>query len=88
MESNQNKAKDKKRRSKKALIPNLKCTLCSDGTKRIDYKDTYKIKKFISRRGKIVPRSRSGTCAKHQRMLAKAIKVARFMAILPYINRE
>ena len=80
--------KDKRKQKRKTFIPNVTCTLCQEGVKSIDYKDTYKIKKYISRRGKIVPRNRSGACAKHQRMLASAIKIARYMAILPYVNRE
>jgi small subunit ribosomal protein S18 len=45
------------------------------------------LKKFISDRGKILPRRRTGTCAKYQRPLAKAIKQARYMALLPYTRR-
>ena len=51
----------------------------------IDYKDTELLKKYISPNGKITPRRITGTCAKHQRMLAVAIKRARQMALLPYV---
>jgi len=51
---------------------------------RIDYKDVAKLKKYISERGKILPRRISGNCAKHQRQLTVAIKRARHIALLPY----
>ena len=60
------------------------CTFCVDKVQRIDYKDVGRIRRYISDRGKIDPRRKSGTCAKHQRMLTLALKRARFMALLPY----
>ncbi len=60
------------------------CTFCVDKVQRIDYKDVGRIRRYISERGKIDPRRKSGTCAKHQRMLTAALKRARFMALLPY----
>src|SRR5882762_4910278 len=60
------------------------CTFCVDKVQKIDYKDVGRIRRFISDRGKIDPRRKSGTCAKHQRMLTTALKRARFMALLPY----
>jgi small subunit ribosomal protein S18 len=51
----------------------------------IDYKDTARLSRYISERGKINPRRRSGTCAKHQRALANAIKQARMIALLPFV---
>ena len=63
------------------------CQFCADKTvKFIDYKDAAKLRKFISERGKILPRRISGTCAKHQRDLQNAIKRARHMALLPYVG--
>ena len=61
------------------------CIFCEDKVEFIDYKDTAKLRKFISERGKILPRRISGTCAKHQRELTTAIKRARHTALLPYI---
>ncbi|MBE6598882.1 MAG: 30S ribosomal protein S18 [Ruminococcaceae bacterium] len=52
----------------------------------IDYKDTVRLRKFVSERAKILPRRISGTCAKHQRQLTTAIKRARHVALLPYIS--
>ncbi|WP_341875904.1 30S ribosomal protein S18 [Defluviitalea saccharophila] len=60
------------------------CNFCVDKMNVIDYKDTNKIKKYISERGKILPRRITGNCAKHQRALTIAIKRARHIALLPY----
>jgi len=60
------------------------CSFCVEKVQRIDYKDVGRIRRYISERGKIDPRRKSGTCAKHQRMLTTALKRARFMALLPY----
>ena len=62
------------------------CNFCVDKVAEIDYKDTNKLKKYITEKGKIVPRRMSGVCAKHQRELAVAIKRAREMALLPYVG--
>ena len=61
------------------------CIFCVDKATDIDYKDTAKLRKFITENGKILPRRMSGVCAKHQRMLTTAIKRAREMALLPYV---
>jgi small subunit ribosomal protein S18 len=60
------------------------CSFCVDKVTAIDYKDTPKLRKFVSERGKIVPRRISGTCAKHQRALTTAIKRARVIALLSF----
>src|SRR5438309_11898169 len=60
------------------------CAFCVDKVQRIDFKDVGRIRRYISERGKIDPRRKSGTCAKHQRMLTTALKRARLMAMLPY----
>ncbi len=61
------------------------CSFCKDNVKTIDYKDVAKVRLYISDRGKMEPRRKSGTCAKHQRLLATAIKRARHLALLPYV---
>lgn len=67
-------------------IPRRKvCAFCVSKAKEIDYKDTAKLQSYISDRGKIKPRRRTGVCAKHQRALAAAIKRARHIALLPYV---
>jgi small subunit ribosomal protein S18 len=63
------------------------CAFSVDPQLPIDYKAVALLRKFISDRGKILPRRRTGTCAKYQRPLGKAIKHARFMALLPYVRR-
>ena len=60
------------------------CQFCADKNKEIDYKDTQTLKKYISDRGKILPRRISGNCSKHQREMTKAIKRARQVALIPY----
>ena len=61
------------------------CAFCVDKVTSIDYKDTAKIRRYLSERGKILPRRMTGTCAKHQREVQIAIKRARNVALLPYI---
>ena len=62
------------------------CAFCADHATEIDYKDVVKLKKYVSEKGKILPRRMTGTCAKHQRQLTTAIKRARHIALLPYSN--
>ena len=68
------------RRAKKKV-----CVFCVDKVDSIDYKDTAKLRRYVSERGKIVPRRISGNCAKHQRQLTEAIKRARQIALLPLV---
>ncbi|MCL2437401.1 MAG: 30S ribosomal protein S18 [Clostridiales bacterium] len=60
------------------------CQFCADKTDGIDYKETDKLKKYITERGKILPKRITGTCAMHQRQVTRAIKRARIVALLPY----
>ncbi|MBQ3646431.1 MAG: 30S ribosomal protein S18 [Synergistaceae bacterium] len=60
------------------------CYYCVEKQEHVDYKDVEKLRKYISERGKIIPRRVTGNCAKHQRLLTEAIKRARYMALLPY----
>lgn len=76
-----------KERNFKARKPRRKvCSFCVDKVEAIDYKDIATLKKYVSERGKILPRRVTGTCAKHQRELTEAIKRARQIALLPYTN--
>lgn len=78
-------ATQKKNVKKKPRINrNLKCTLCADGIQELSYKDVYRLNRFLTRRGKIVGRLRTGTCAKHQLQIVNAVKNARYMALIPY----
>ena len=73
-------------RFKARYVPRRKhCSFCVDKVEAIDYKDPSKLRRYISDRGKIEPRRKTGTCAKHQRALAVAIKRARHLALLPYV---
>ncbi|MBU5678215.1 30S ribosomal protein S18 [Alkaliphilus sp. MSJ-5] len=71
---------NKRRRKTRKKI----CVFCADKTKNIDYKDVHKLKKYVTERGKILPRRISGNCAIHQRELTQAIKRSRHIALLPY----
>jgi small subunit ribosomal protein S18 len=64
------------------------CSFCVEGVKTIDYKDVGKLRRFLSDRGRIEPRRKLGTCAKHQRALAIALKRARHLALLPYTAEQ
>jgi small subunit ribosomal protein S18 len=61
------------------------CSFCTSEAAVIDYKDPAKLRHYISDRGKIAPRRKTGTCARHQRALALAIKRARHLALLPFV---
>lgn len=80
-------SEERARRPMRARRPRRKvCAFCADKMTDIDYKDVARLRKFLTERGKITPRRASGTCAKHQRQLAVAIKRARVMALLPYVS--
>jgi len=82
----QRPSKPRERRSRVRYVARRKpCSLCADKVKSIDYKDPVKLRSYISDRGRIAPRRSTGTCAKHQRALAVAIKRARHLALLPYV---
>jgi len=73
----------KMRRAKRKI-----CSFCMDKTTDINYKDINKLRKYITERGKILPRRMSGTCAKHQRGVTEAIKRARNIALLPFTTEQ
>ncbi len=60
------------------------CQFCADKNKEVDYKDVEMLKKYITERGKILPKRVTGTCSLHQRDVTKAVKRARVVALLPY----
>ena len=76
--------KDKKK--KKRPVKKKKCFFCTEGIVAIDYKDIDLIRKLTTERGKISPRRNTGTCPKHQRALATAVKRARHLALAPFIR--
>ena len=75
------KVKKVKRQPKKKL-----CPFCVDKTVVIDYKDSNKLRKFITEKGKILPRRQTGVCSEHQRKLSNEIKKARIMNLLPFVG--
>ncbi|NLG86979.1 MAG: 30S ribosomal protein S18 [Firmicutes bacterium] len=72
-------ARHDRRRGKKRV-----CSFCVDKVEEIDYKDTARLRRYITERAKILPRRITGNCARHQRQLTVAIKRARIMALLPF----
>jgi len=77
--------KERKKRREPGLFRKKQCKLCLDRVTSLDYKDTARLAKMLTERGKIIPARISGTCAWHQRMLARAMKRARYVALLPYV---
>jgi small subunit ribosomal protein S18 len=75
----------KKDGAKKRVFKKRPCRFCIDKVTAIDYLEYQKFSRFLTERGKIVPSRISGTCARHQRQLAKAIKKARVLALLPFV---
>ncbi len=71
--------KERGRRPKKKV-----CSFCVDKIELVDFKEVIRLRRFVSERGKMLPRRVSGNCAKHQRQLTTAIKQARIMALLPF----
>ncbi|SFD19401.1 30S ribosomal protein S18 [Clostridium uliginosum] len=78
-EDNNRRSGGRVRRSKRKV-----CAFCADKAESIDYKDINKLRKYVTERGKILPRRISGTCAKHQRQVTESIKRARNIALLPF----
>jgi small subunit ribosomal protein S18 len=80
---------DRTENTQRPVRPNKRrkkvCAFCAEKIEYIDYKDSARLRKFISERGKILPRRISGTCAELQRELTTAIKRARHVSLLPYL---
>jgi small subunit ribosomal protein S18 len=72
-------------RSKPYILRKKKCRFCTDKVLKIDHKDSQFLRRFTTERGKIIPSRISGSCAWHQRKLARAIKRARNIGLLPYL---
>ncbi len=81
---NRNNNSDDDSMPRQRRIKKKVCMFCADKNLAIDYKDADKLKKFVSEKGKILPRRVTGLCAKHQREVTTAIKRARHIALLPY----
>ena len=72
---------------RKAYIKKKVCRFCADKNAKLDYKEVDTLKRFITEGGKITPRRITGNCSKHQRLLAEPIKIARAIALLPYVKK-
>ncbi len=77
--------KDDDRGTGRAFGRRKVCRYCADKNAKVDFKDQPALKYFVTERGKIIPRRISGNCAKHQRQVAKSIKQARGLALIPYL---
>ena len=74
-------------KKKKTRVPRRKvCKLCLDRVERVDYKDEKRLMRAVTDRGKIVPRRISGNCARHQAQITRAVKRARMLALIPFVN--
>jgi small subunit ribosomal protein S18 len=80
------KPKAKKRVAKDRKPKRKVCSFCVDKIDHIDYKDAPRLRKYVSERGKILPRRISGSCARHQRAVTAAVKRARVIALLPFAS--
>jgi len=75
-----------KRRKFVRFRDRAKCRFCREKATRIDYKDTQTLQKLVTTRGKLLSRKRSGNCARHQREVKRALKRARFLALIPFVS--
>ena len=78
--------KGKPRAAKKQFFRKRFCRLCKEKITSLDYKDIRRLEKFTNDRGKLTSRRSSGNCARHQRMVAAAVKISRHVALLPYVK--
>ena len=75
-----------KRRKFVRFRDRAKCRFCRENATHIDYKDTQTLQKLVTTRGKLLSRKRSGNCARHQRQAKRALKRARFLALIPFVS--
>ena len=85
-EENMNEQQERRGGGRRFVVRPKFCQFCSDKNIKIDYKNTDLLRRYVTEDGKIRPRRQTGTCAKHQRAVAGAIKKARFIALLPYTS--
>ncbi len=88
--SSDNRPQRDYRSDQQSRVPRFRrkvCRFCHEENLEIDYKNREILERFITDRGKILPRRVTGTCAKHQRLLARAIKKARYIALIPYVEK-
>ena len=78
--------KPKRKKRKPSFHEQAKCRFCRGKIKEVDYKDLESLSKMVTQQGKMFSRKRSGNCAYHQRSARRAIKRARFLALMPYVT--
>lgn len=78
--------RERRERDNKRVFRKKVCKFCVEKSEGVNYKDTQKLQRFLTEKGKIVPSRISGNCSRHQRILALAIKRARQIALLPYVG--
>ena len=76
---------DDEKRGKGGFARRRVCRFCADKALKVDFKDQATLKYFVTERGKIIPRRISGCCSKHQRQIARSVKQARGIALIPFI---
>ncbi|MFP4355164.1 MAG: 30S ribosomal protein S18 [Phycisphaerae bacterium] len=86
MAKRRTKGSGRSRRRSSRFREQAKCRFCRDKVEEVDYKDIAVLSKLTTQQGKLFSRKRSGNCAKHQRSVQKAVKRARFLALMPYIG--
>ena len=79
--------KDDGSQRKKIYLKKKVCRFCNDKNLKIDYKDVNTLRRFVTEGGKILPKRITGNCSKHQRKVAEQIKIARAIALLPYLKK-
>ncbi|HOJ63592.1 MAG TPA: 30S ribosomal protein S18 [Spirochaetota bacterium] len=79
--------KDDGSQRKKIYLKKKVCRFCNDKNLKIDYKDVDTLRRFVTEGGKILPKRITGNCSKHQRKVAEQIKIARAIALLPYLKK-
>ncbi len=84
-EKKDDKGGDDEKRGGRGFSRRRVCRFCADKNAKVDFKDQSTLKYFVTERGKIIPRRISGNCSKHQRAVAKAVKMSRGLALIPYI---
>ncbi len=87
MDARNSQDAQKRRDSKKRFFKKKVCFMCTNNINDIDYKNVPLLRRFITERGKILPRRITGTCAKHQRLIARQVKRARSVALVPFEDK-
>ena len=85
MEENNAKAEKEVKKFVKKTAKRKVCAYCAEGIKEVDYQVVARLRKFMTEKGKILPARQTNNCARHQRQVSRAIKRARYMALLPYL---